>query len=429
MSVNSIMNIIKQEEAKCEKEKLDRLLYLIKEGKNIRDIIVELNISAYNLGTYLEVLYYKEQTLDPRIVVPKEKVKAIYLVLKNLGFPSLKEVKDKLPNCEYYEIRAVRGAYFRVQRFGSNKVKKEETNKKEVNQESFFNNSESSILPIKVDISSVPYLLDELKKIKTDRWKKFAIELFSKYCPRQFFIMPAAMRKGVHNEVEHTIGEWDLKDKIKIKQVGGKYWHSIRVAQYVDYIIETDSAEIWDFNKTKVINYVYGNEYLDYEEDIMRIAALSHDIYSGGVEDEFNSKRKSMDKEHPYYHRKELESLKKIVGEQEFELYLNVVENHMWKWSIKEPTISFDDGKEIDNKAYEFYRKYRLVKNMELSDYLASKKDNDLSTKLIQTIKTFKYLNIPQISWNDLDKMGFNKSIVISIFGTDDLDKIYKSME
>ena len=81
-------------------------------------------------------------------------------------------------------------------------------------------------------------------------------------------------------------------------------------------------------------------------------------------------------------------------------------------WDPEEPTIKFHKGKDKNSvsECYKHFALYRLVKNVELADYLASRRNEELITKFKQTIETWFYIkrNI-DITWDDLDKIGIKE--------------------
>lgn len=411
LMANPIQDIIIREEQKCNPEILEKVIKLISENKSYSEIMREANISLFDLSTYLEVAFYKTN-LDPSILVDKEKITKIMDELNKASFPSLKQIKTKYPDCEYTEIRIVRGVYFRTTHYYQRKNKVQKSNDiKETEQMTLLENTE--IIPEtkkeKVDLTTVPFLLDAINTFETEHWKQFALELFAKYTPKQFFILPASMSKRVHHETELSIGAFSLTDPTKLVKMGGKYYHSYRVYLKLLEIIEPDNPEVWDYKREKIIKYVYGNEYKPWEKDIMKLAALSHDIYSGGTEDEINPRRKHMDANHAHYHKTELLPLKRLVPEEEWNAYIMIVDNHMWKWDPERPTINFHEGKDKQTveECYKHYSLYRLVKNVEMADYLASRRNEELIPKFKQAIETWFYIKGDlNITWDDLEKMG-----------------------
>jgi len=85
-----------------------------------------------------------------------------------------------------------------------------------------------------------------------------------------------------------------------------------------------------------------------------------------------------------------------------------------------EPTIKFHEGrnKETVEECCEHYRLYRLVKNVELSDYLASRRNDALIPRFKQAIETWFYCkgNL-DITWDDLNQMGLNEKDIRKAFG------------
>ena len=330
---NPIQDIIIREEQKCNPEILEKVIKLILQNKSYSEIMMETGLSLFDLSIYLEVAFYKTN-LDPSLLVDKEKFTNIMSELNKTSFPSLKEIKNKYPDYEYTEIRIVRGVYFRTTHYYQRKTKTRNiTDIKETEQMTLFGKNEliSETKTEKVDLTTVPFLLDAINTLETKHWKQFALELFAKYTPKQFFVLPASMSKKKHHETELAVGEFSATEPTKLIKMGGKYYHSYRVFLKLLEIIETDNPEVWDYKGEKIVKYVYGNEYEPWERDVMKVAALSHDIYSGGIGDKVNPRRKYMDKNHAHYHKKELLPLKKLVPEKEWDIYIMIVDNHMWK--------------------------------------------------------------------------------------------------
>jgi len=428
-----IQNIILKEEEKCDSEVLDKVIQLISENKNFTEIMKEAGISLFDLSTYLEVAFYKTN-FDPSILVEKDKITNIMTELNKTSFPSLKEIKNKYPEYEYTEIRVVRGVYFRSTHYYQKKTKAQKASQNNgTEQMTLFEgtNSMPDIKIEKVDLTTVPFLLDAINTLETEHWKQFALELFAKYTPKQFFILPASMSKKVHHETELSIGEFNPLEPKKLIKMGGKYYHSYRVYSKLLEILEPDNPEILNYKGNKIVKYVYGNEYEAWEKDVMKVAALSHDIFSGGTGDEFNLNRRYMDKNHAHYHKTELLPLSKLVPEGEWNTYIMIVDNHMWKWDPEEPSIKFHEGmnKSTIEECYKYYKLYRLVKNVELSDYLASRRNEELMSKFKQAIETWFYIkrNL-NITWDDLDKMGLKEEELRKAFAKENepLDEFIK---
>jgi hypothetical protein len=228
----------------------------------------------------------------------------------------------------------------------------------------------------KVDINMVPEYSLVVNNFETEDFKKLAVAGLEA-APLQFWIMPAAMSKKVHHSSEHGIGEveYDEVNKIHyVKKIGGKAFHTLRVLDIAEIFMEADDPRVRNF-RGNVIDTKKGNEMTQRERDLIRTACLWHDIYSGGPGDEFNSKRRSMDKDHPHYHRTELASLSRMVSVEEWDLLLKCIEQHMWKWDNNIEIVKFHDiGKmKTVREAYEFAKEYRIIRIVELSDLIASR--------------------------------------------------------
>jgi hypothetical protein len=232
----------------------------------------------------------------------------------------------------------------------------------------------------KINVMQIPDFAAALNTFQTKDIKELAIRGLE-MAPLQFWIMPAAMRKGVHHPTEFGIGEvvWNEESKLnEVKSFGGKAFHTLRVLKFAEYFLETDDPAIKDWGG-RITSMRYGNEMTARERDLIRCAVLWHDVFSGGTADEFDFKRKKMDPDHPFYHRTEFSSLSHLVSEDEWELLLLMIENHMWKWDKKEgfEIIHFHDiaNQGTVREAYKFANNYRMIRIVEMSDYLASRKE------------------------------------------------------
>jgi len=195
--------------------------------------------------------------------------------------------------------------------------------------------------------------------------------------PLQFWIMPAAMSIKVHHSSEHEIGEvkYDEVNKIyRVEKIGGKAFHTLRVCKFAEVFIEADDPAVKDWNgNIRVMKQ--GNELTPREQDIIRLCCLWHDIFSGGTGDQFDPARKKLDPYHPHYHREEFAHLKFMVPEEEWELILTIISQHMWKWDDEIEPMRFHDLKNSKSvsEAYDMMKKYRLIRIVELADLIASR--------------------------------------------------------
>lgn len=226
----------------------------------------------------------------------------------------------------------------------------------------------------KVDVLNIPLFKEALKKFESDDIRSLA-KRGLEIAPLQFWIMPASMNKLAHHTSEHGVGDICYsaeKDIHVVNVIGGKAYHTIRVFNIAEILLEADAPEVKDYNGN-IKAYKYGNEFTSRERDIIRLACLWHDIFSGGTEDEFDTKRKGLDKNHSMYHRTEYDHLKVFVNEDEWALILDAIEMHMWKWFSKD-TVQFHAIKEMSTveEAYAYMRRYRVIKLVEMADLIAA---------------------------------------------------------
>ena len=420
---------VKSKIEKSENQKLiNDLVKYLKDGVSIETIQKEMRLDSFFMSDYLLYAFWMND-IDITKYISMEDVEKICNTIKELLETSsptktaIKNAAEKATGSTYSwaQMNIVFGFYSRQPYYKSkqNTVSSEKP---------FIVNAAVIGEECKIDIQSVPFLMDAIKSLKTERWKKFTIEFFSKVCPKQFFIMPASMHKGAHEITELTVGKFDEEHPEKLVVAGGKYFHSIRVLEFVNHQIESDAAEKKNY-KGIVDTYVIGNEFKDYQCDILRVAALLHDVYSGSIEDEFNYKRKGLDKYHPYYHRYHLDNLKNIIGsEKEWELFLLCVENHMWKWSPEKELFvtKFNKIKELPEKEKDdAYSNYRMAKVIQNADYFASRRDETRSKEIMYFIRAF-YLIKGNYDFTEEDKkmLGLDAKSLYDAFGHSSLDEV-----
>lgn len=78
---------------------------------------------------------------------------------------------------------------------------------------------------------------------------------------------------------------------------------------------------------------------------------------------------------------------------------------------------------------YRHYVLYRLVKNIELADYLASRRNEALVPRLKQAVQTWFYVKRDlDITWEDLAKMGLDEAEIRKDFAKEQepLEEILK---
>lgn len=414
---------------RCKADITETVIRLLREGKSFKEIEETLNFSAYDLSDYI-VAAFQASDVAPSGYVSVEDYNAIMKVLEELACTTRRNIKEELKNStgkdfEYEPINVCLGIYFRTKHFYNkkdvvdNKIVKKEVEVEQLSVASVTNGSE------KIELQSIPMFNLAIQTLKTEHWRKFAIELFTKYCPKQFFVMPATMGKFAHDIVELSYGAYSETEPNKIVRIGGKAFHTIRVYENICTLLEPDSPEIKDFSG-KVKTYIYGNEYADWEADMLKVAALAHDIYSGGTGDDFDFTRKKLDVDHPYYHRTELAPISNILPENEWNDFLVCIENHMWKWSPKPTTICFNDGKKAEDKDA-FYSLYRKVKDLETADYIAAQRDKTRGKEILFSINAYaKLFGTYDISDEDLAKLNITSEELIKAFGHDDLKEIVR---
>lgn len=227
----------------------------------------------------------------------------------------------------------------------------------------------------KINVFEIAEFREVLNRFNCSDLKKLAVTGLE-IAPLQFWIMPASMSRKYHHVSEHDIGQiyYDNRDKLyHVQKLGGKAYHTVRVCRFAEIFLEADSPIVRD-SQGSVKAIKLGNELSLREQDIVRLCCLWHDIFSGGTKDEFDFTRKHLDLYHPHYHRQEFAHLKHMVSDEEWELILTIIEQHMWKWDEKIEPMRFHDVKNCKTveEAYQMMKKYRLIRIVELSDLIAS---------------------------------------------------------
>lgn len=220
-----------------------------------------------------------------------------------------------------------------------------------------------------------------LNLIKNENVRKFTYVALVDYAPLSFWEIPAAFAAGCHNECEKAVGELiENGDEYVVSKLGGKAWHTLRVVNIANTIIDSDNSIIWNFMRTKQTGTFEGNEMNALYADICIASCLLHDIYSLCENLEWrDTKHRGMDKNHPYYHRTELQEIaKKYLPASVWELMLFAIESHMWKWSPNPDVIprraSMLSMSSVED-AYRFSEMYRVIETVHIADLIAAQKD------------------------------------------------------
>ena len=217
--------------------------------------------------------------------------------------------------------------------------------------------------------------------IKDENIRKFTYFALVDYAPLSFWEIPAAFSAACHHESEKIIGEVvENGDGYTVTKLGGKAWHTLRVVNIAKTIIESDEEKIWDYRKTTVKGIFAGNEMHSLYADVCIASCILHDIFSltEGLEWR-NTKHRGMDKNHPYYHRTELDELaKRFLSKQVWDFMLRAIESHMWKWSPNPDVIprrrSMLSVKSV-KEAYDFSELYRVIEYVHIADLLAAQSE------------------------------------------------------
>lgn len=188
---------------------------------------------------------------------------------------------------------------------------------------------------------------NELISFKNEDIKQFAIILLND-APDYFFNVSASSTNKYHPK-------YALGDR-------GLVRHTKAVVRFYNHIISLEQ---------------YSSQFTEREIDLGRIAALVHDIQKSGTEEYYNNKSETAEKiytvfNHPLLAAKYVMSYKdKYLSEEELKFIALAVGTHMGQWNTNkhEPDIILPKPKS------------EMQQIIHLADYLASRKDIDISFK------------------------------------------------
>lgn len=171
--------------------------------------------------------------------------------------------------------------------------------------------------------------------LENNDMKNFARECL-KIIPSYFYEVPASSTGKYHPS--YALGE------------GGLYRHTLAVIKFVNYFFEVDCfKQRWNTRG----------------RDIMRIAAMMHDTFKSGTQEEY-VKNKYTKHEHPLIASAQILSLKGcgIIPDDDIEAIASAVETHMGIFTTSpRSSVVLPEPKD------------KTQQMLHLADYLASRKD------------------------------------------------------
>ena len=176
---------------------------------------------------------------------------------------------------------------------------------------------------------------DAIMTIENKDMRNFARELV-RTIPPYFFEVPASSTGKYHPM--YALG------------VGGLYRHTLAVVKFVNYFFEVDC---------------FKNRWDSRGRDIMRIAAIMHDSFKSGTQNEYEASKYTRH-DHPLIAAQNI--LKKIgcgtIPDDEIKAIASAVSTHMGQWSTSPRSATvLPEPKD------------KTQQMLHLADYLASRKD------------------------------------------------------
>lgn len=193
---------------------------------------------------------------------------------------------------------------------------------------------------------------EAIATFENDDIRKFASKCTEKVDP-WFWIAPAAS-SGMHHPVT-SLGE------------GGLSRHVVSVVRFLNYILEPES-----------INCQFNSR----ERDLMRLAALFHDIKKSGNQEDYE-KNKSTKFDHPLLAAEFIRSMNDgDLPEDEIELCAKIIETHMGQFNTSaKSSITLPKPE----------NKYQIL--VHVCDYISSRKDIEVRTDMLPEYKDEATMN------------------------------------
>ena len=174
-----------------------------------------------------------------------------------------------------------------------------------------------------------------LETIENDDLRQFAIDRIEN-APPYWHIVPASSSGRYHPQI--SLGR------------GGLVRHTIAVVRFLNYMLEVESIQ---------------NQFTSRERDLMRIAALCHDMMKSGTQIDYENNHHTKFN-HPVLEANDIRLLYTLPTE-EIELIAHCIESHMGQWNTtKRSNIVLPKPQD----------KYQII--VHLADYLASRKDIEI---------------------------------------------------
>lgn len=149
------------------------------------------------------------------------------------------------------------------------------------------------------------------------------------------------------------------------------YWHHVAASSTGKYHPSYALGEAGLVRHTiaaiRFLNHMFGvesiaNQFSSRERDLLRVAALSHDMMKSGTQEEFE-RNKYTKHEHPVLAANMIKSMSGL-NKEELDFIAHAIESHMGQWNTAR------NSKVVLPKPQD---KYQII--LHLADYLASRKD------------------------------------------------------
>ena len=182
-----------------------------------------------------------------------------------------------------------------------------------------------------------------LNTFENEKYRKIAEMLINEKSPAYWHTVPASSSGRYHPQFALN--------------TGGLVRHTIAVVRFLNFMLEVECV---------------GNQYTSEQRDLLRVAAIAHDMWKSGTQEEYeNSKWTKFD--HPLIAAKKIYEMDEI--DEDDRVFLSkVISSHMGQFNTdkRHPDIILPKPQD----------KYQAI--LHLADYLASRRDIDMKFEGIE---------------------------------------------
>lgn len=184
------------------------------------------------------------------------------------------------------------------------------------------------------------------------------------------------MDKTIFDNILNTFENEDIKEFAKtVIDEAPDYWFHVGASStgkyHPDYALGDGGLVRHTLGVVRFLNHIYGiesiaNQYTSRERDLLRVAAIAHDMWKSGTQEEYE-KSKWTRFDHPLLSARHIYNMVGLT-EAERRFIGMAISSHMGQWNTdkRHPDVTLPKPQD----------KYQVI--LHLADYLASRKDIEL---------------------------------------------------